>query len=99
MASKALPLSTVLRYVPLAKSRGVSDVARGPGGFLEAYRRAGGQISRLPEYWQRKREAFIARHMAQLVSNDEPLFDDDGFPKRRHLALIMWAFSPSSKLR
>ncbi len=95
MAHRALPLSTVERYVPLARRLGVSEVARGPGGFLPAYRQAGGKVSRLPEYWQRKREAFIARHMAQLVANNEGLYDDEGRPLRRHLALIMWAYSPS----
>lgn len=45
--------------------------------------------------WMARREAFIARHMAQLVSNDESLYDKkDGMPARRHLALVAWAFSP-----
>jgi len=98
MRPKALPLSTVLAHVPLAERLGVSKVARGPGGFLKAYDKANGKIYLLPDYWQQKRLGFIARHMAQLVANDEPLFDEAGRPTRRHLALIMWAFSPSSRV-
>lgn len=92
-AHDALSLAEVRRWEPLASSSGVSDVARGPSGFLTAYKRAGGRLDRLSEAWRAKREAFIARHMAQ--AKNERMFDN-GLPTRRHLALIMWAYSPEA---
>jgi hypothetical protein len=62
---------------------------------LPAYKRAGSATA-LPDYWKRKREAFIARHVAQVQQRNEPLWDLDGRPSRRHLALIMWAYSPTA---
>jgi len=90
-----LPLSTIRRYEARARSRKVSEVARGAGGFLPAYKRASSATA-LSDYWRRKREAFIARHMAQVEKRNEPLWDLDGRPSRRHLALIMWAYSPAA---
>lgn len=90
-----LSLSTINKYVPDMKRRGVSEVARSPRGFLTAYKKAGGQSSRLTEQWRAKRDAFIARHMAQVQANKEPLFKG-GEPTRRHLALIAWAYSPAA---
>jgi hypothetical protein len=89
----ALSLAEVKRWEPLAAASGVSEVARGPSGFLTAYKRAGGRLDHLSEAWRAKREAFIARHMAQ--AENESLFAD-GLPTRRHLALIMWAYSPDA---
>lgn len=91
-----LPLSTVLRYESKAAARGVSEVARSSRGFLTAYKAAGGKAASLPENWRRKRDGFVARHKAQLEAHGEPLFDDSGRPTRRHLALIMWAYSPAA---
>ena len=96
MSHRFLPLSTIKRYETLARTRKVSEVARGPDGFLPAYKRAGSATT-LSDYWRRKREAFIARHMAQVEERNEPLWDLDGRPSRRHLALIMWAYSPATK--
>lgn len=95
MSHKFLPLSTIARYESLAKKRGVSEVARGPGGFLPVYKRAG-SVAKVPDYWKSKREGFIARHMAQVEERNEPLWGRDGWPSRRHLALIMWAYSPAA---
>ena len=95
MKHRFLPLSTIKSYEPLARKRKVSEVARGPGGFLPAYKLAGSATA-LPDYWRRTREAFIARHMAQVEERNEPLWDLDGRPSRRHLALIMWAYSPAA---
>ena len=95
MNHRFLPLATIKRYEPIARKRKVSEVARGPGGFLPAYKQAGSAAA-LPDYWRRKREAFIARHMAQVEERNEPLWDLDGRPSRRHLALIMWAYSPAA---
>lgn len=93
-----LPLRVVEEFEPLAKARGVSVVARSRQGFLGAYRRAGGRKSSLGDHWTAKRDGFIARHMAQAKAGHEPLFEPDGTPTRRHLALIMWAFSPCPSL-
>lgn len=89
-----LSLATIDRYAADMARRGVSDVARSRRGFLTAYRRAGGDPDRLSEYWQVRRDGFIARHMAQVRERGEPLFEDGGEPTRRHLALIAWAYSP-----
>ena len=96
MNPRFLPLSTIARYEPLARKKNVSEVARSPGGFLPAYKRAG-SAEKLPDAWKRKRGAFIARHMAQVEKRNEILWDPDGHPSRRHLALIMWAYSPVAR--
>jgi hypothetical protein len=89
-----LPLSLVEKYIPIMRRWGVSEVARSPRGFIAAYRKAGGKKSALSEQWQRKRDAFVARHMAQVKKRGEPLWKN-GAPTRRHLALIAWAYSPT----
>jgi hypothetical protein len=95
MSGDFLPLDVVKRYEPLARSLGVSEVARSHRGFLTAYKKARGNPSRLPLEWHAKRRAFIARHMAQARMNHESLFSKDGSqPSRRGLALIMWAYFP-----
>lgn len=88
-----LPLSVVRRWEPHAAALGVSEVARSRRGFLTAYKRAAGRSNRLSDKWIVERNAFIARHLAQMKK--EPKFDSNGWPTRRHLALIMWAYSPS----
>jgi hypothetical protein len=93
-----LALSTINALEPVARRRGVSEVARSPRGFLAAYRGAKGDWRRLSDDWRVKRDGFIARHLAQLEGRHEALMDPDGMPTRRHLALIMWAYSPLSKL-
>ena len=80
-----LSLNTIAKYEPEMKRLGVSKVARSPRGFLTAYKRAGGIPSNMSEYWKRKRNAFIARHLAQYKI-------DKGY--RRMLALIAWAYNP-----
>jgi hypothetical protein len=93
-----LRLSTIRHYEPLAEALGVSEVARSERGFLTAYRKAGGSPARLSEWWRNRRDNFVKRHMAQLKAHGEPLWVA-GLPTRRHLALIMWAYSPTpSKL-
>jgi hypothetical protein len=90
-----LPLDLVESYEPLAARLGVSIVARHAGGFLPIFKHAKGTPSHLSPGWRDKRAGFIARHMAQIEKNREPLYQDDGVtPSRRHLALIMWAYSP-----
>lgn len=93
MAYKFLPLSTVKRWEPIAAQFGVSVVARSDRGFLAAYKRAKGKAARLSDDWYFRREDFIKRHMAQVKKREESLWNG-GVPTRRHLALIMWAYSP-----
>jgi hypothetical protein len=92
---RALPLAQVIRWRQEAARRGVSEVARGPGGFLPAYEAAGGNLERMSPWWRARRQAFLARHLAQVAAHHERLFESDGAPTRRHLALVMWAYSPT----
>ncbi len=91
---KYFPLSLIKPLEKEMKERGVSEVARSPRGFLTAYRKAGGRKERLSGWWQNRRDNFVDRHMAQVKKRDEALWDDDGRPSRRHLALIAWAYTP-----
>lgn len=92
-----MPLDQVLAWEPIAAELGVSRIARSKDGFTRAY-----EAAAIPEdmslYWRDKRERFIARHVVQAEANGEPWFRK-GMPTRRHLALIMWGYSPQpSKL-
>jgi len=89
-----MDLDDVLAAEPEARALGVSEVARGAGGFVEQYEDAEGDSGRLTEHWQRKRDGFVARHVTQARDNGEPWFDG-GEPTRRHLALMMWAYTPT----
>ena len=89
-----LSLACIARHEPAMRARGVSTVARSPRGFLTAWKRAGGDVAKLSPYWRRRREGFIARHMAQMELRHEPPRGAGGAPTRRHLALIAWAYSP-----
>lgn len=77
---KLVPLEEVLRYEPFAKKQGVSKIARSKSGFLGQYKKGP-----LNDYWIKKRENFIKRHLAQFRENPTP---------RRELALMMWAYKP-----
>lgn len=72
-----------------AESLGVSQVARGKGGFMRVYEKHGPRTRTLPVSrggdltWGRKRRNFVARHMAQY--RKKPTL-------RRWLALMMWAY-------
>lgn len=85
---KMLPLATVKRFEVEAARKGVSKVARSRRGFLPAYKKGA-----LDPEWCARRAAFIKRHMAQVKRRGESLCEN-GAPTRRHLALIMWAYSP-----
>lgn len=95
MTHQWLPIGKVNWWTRLAARLGVSEVARSGRGFLAAYRRAGGNPNRLSDYWYFHREGFVARHMAQARKNREPFWLGE-LPTRRHLALIMWAYSPTA---
>lgn len=91
-------------FLPLMEAQGVSEVARSHRGFLTAYQRSGDNPSAMglvhPDtprtgypWWQRRNE-FISRHMGQISTRGEALWDRDGDPTRRHLGLIAWAYTP-----
>lgn len=84
-----LSLSEIAKYEPEMKRLGVSKVARSPRGFLAAYKR--NHFLRFKEgAWNVKRDAFIARHLAQYKKN--PTY-------RRWLALVAWAYKPKLEPR
>ena len=85
-----LPVATVQAMVPLARELGVSEVARGKKGFVRAYAKAG-RSDGLSAAWHEAREAFILRQLAQT----DCWWTDYNMPTPGHLALIMWAYSPS----
>lgn len=95
---KAIPhllsLELCERFESLAEEQGVSEVARSERGFMSAYREAEGDWNALDSWWQNRRNNFVKRHVAQMETNGEPLWDEHGMPTRRHLGLIMWAHSP-----
>lgn len=90
--------------VKLAEQQDVSPWARGDPsipdskrvdeGFMVAYRKAGGDPSRLENYWLVKREGFVRRMVNGGASRGESPYEADGVtPTRRHLSLIMWAYT------
>jgi hypothetical protein len=88
-----LPFEVIAPWGPVMAAQGVSAVARSKRGFLAAYHAAGGQSERMDPAWHRKRDAFLARHLAQRDVREEELYKA-GQPTRRHLALVAWAYSP-----
>lgn len=87
--------NTVEALEPLGALWGVSTVARGPGGFLRHW--YGTTNAKLDPHWRAKRNAFLARHLAQIRARKEPLWVETSagrFPSPRHLALVFWAHSP-----
>jgi hypothetical protein len=93
MSYPVMPYAAAHKWEPMAAKRGVSKVARSSRGFMRAYQRAGSWAKLSPE-WKAKRNAFVARHMAQGKS--EKLWKN-GQPSRRALALIMWAYMPPGR--
>ena len=87
-------VETAKRAEPFAAAQDVSTVARSRRGFMPAYK-AAGSAGKLSPAWKSKRNAFVARHMAQVKGGNEALWKGDE-PSRRHLALAMWAYSPDS---
>jgi len=83
-----------------AAQRGVSEQARGSGGFLRAYKQAGGNLSDIGHHksgqsWKDRREGFLARHTAQMDGSGWEHVSGADRPTRRHLALAVWAHSPT----
>lgn len=80
------------RWEAEAAELGVSEVARGSGGFMRMYQRHGARLRNVPVSdtltWGRKRDNFVRRHMAQYRSHPT---------RRRWLALVMWAYLPPGR--
>lgn len=82
-------------YEREAEAEGVSLTARSGKGFMREYERAGSASAMknrpLPRgvtggaTWGQKRDAFVARHLAQYQAHPT---------RRRFLALVMWAYAP-----
>lgn len=87
----AMSLEEVLKYEEDAEKLKVSEVARGPNGFLTAYKKAK-TFNNLSDFWKNKRNGFIARHLTKALEDNEDIKDYKN--NRRSLALIMWAFKP-----
>ena len=109
---KWLPLKTVLKTVPAMQKKNVSKVARGKSksaqtreGFIEAYKKTKGSITKMQsrqtgysdQVWSQRRDAFISRHLKQMRTSDRYStgWDKKGNPTNRHLGLVAWAYSPS----
>jgi hypothetical protein len=73
-----MPYKEIMTYMPEIIALKVSERAREPGQFLEQY-----SHGQLPEFWQKKRNAFIARTLAAYKLNPT---------RRRELSLIAWAY-------
>ncbi len=96
-----LRLSIVEKIELLAVQAGVSEIARSPRGFLSAYKLASGEVSMLGRHpenqkpWADVRDRFLAKHMDVIAKKREPLWTAKGQPTRRHLMLMIWAFTPT----
>jgi len=96
-----LERSTVVRFLPLMDSQGVSLVSRGlksstqtDGGFLGAFfDRRLDNLATKNQTWRQRRRGFILRNWRE----GRRLYKDDGSPTRLHLALVAWGFSPDVK--
>ena len=97
---KWMTLDEALAHEEEAKKLRVSEVARSNRGFMRAYERAGGNpnimarilvsgINRI-SYWDKRRNEFIARHMAQYTK-------PGGKTRRRWLSLAMWGYKPPGR--
>jgi hypothetical protein len=99
-----LPLHIVEACEPFAAARGVSHVARSGRGFLSAYRVVSGEPTMLGfdphsgKHWTETRRLFVNRFTSAALKQKEKMWHTrDGVlqPSRRHLSLIMWAYTPT----
>ena len=94
-------LDILERIEKIAARQGVSDVARSPRGFLAAYKLASGDPYAMGrdhfsgQMWEDRRTNFIKRHVEQARRRKEKFWTRQGKPTRRHLALMMWAYTPT----
>jgi hypothetical protein len=97
-----LKKSTVVRTLPIIDRFNVSRVARGKKkssqtkkGFLQIWL-SGGSLNSMAtknQTWNERRTAFIARH----TKGQGKLWQANGYPTNKHLALISWGYSPDPK--
>jgi hypothetical protein len=80
-----MPLKEIKKYEDDMEKLKVSEIARGPDGFLTEYKRVNSDSSKLSDFWIKKRNSFIARTLAAYNMNRT---------YRRRLSLIAWAFMP-----
>jgi hypothetical protein len=100
-----LPLYLASQAERHAARAGVSQIARSGRGFLTAYKLAHGDPNllrrdpRSEQNWTEVRRRFVNRFLQGARSNREQwwLKSRQGVwrPSRRHLALVMWAHSPT----
>ena len=90
-----LPVEAVETLVPTAKEIGISEIARSPKGFVPAYL-AARDPDKLTAKWHRIRENFIRRNVEAAAAKGESWWVLN-VPTKRHLALVMWAYSPDSE--
>jgi hypothetical protein len=87
---KYTSLKFVEKNIPEMKQRGVSERARSKGQFIDQFKKAKGNPKNLPEFWQKKRNSFVAR-----TSESERLHKAKGHnTERQKLSLIAWAYKP-----
>ena len=95
-----IALHNVERAEPIASLRGVSEVARSHTGFLAAYKLQSGDPYAMGRdgftgrMWSERRRNFIHRNEQAAKIRSESWWRN-GEPTRRHLALIMWAYTPT----
>lgn len=88
---KYTTLNYVEKHIPEMRKRKVSERARSRGQFIDQFRKAGGNPKKLPEFWQKKRNAFVAR-----TKESEKLHRTKGHnTDRQKLSLIAWAYKPN----
>ena len=101
-----LPLYLCEAMESYAKRRGVSEIARSGRGFLTAYKVASGEpamLGRDPhsnKHWTEVRRLFINRSVQAAKKGREKMWlsrRKGEVPSRRHLALIMWGYSPTPR--
>ena len=87
----------------VAARQGVSDVARSHESPRAAYKLASGDPYGMGrdrfsgQLWEDRRTNFIKRHVEQARRRREAFWTKSGHPTRRHLALMMWAYTPTPR--
>lgn len=97
-----LSRKTVIRTLPIIDRYRVSMVARGirksrqtRQGFLQVWlnRQSLSKMATKGTTWNERRNGFIKRHL----KGRGKLYNRNGYPTRKHLALIAWGYSPDPK--
>ena len=90
---KWVSFKKIQKHEPLIVAQEVSEVARGPDGFLSEYKKHKYahimKNKKVPDEnitWKQKRDAFIDRTLPAYMK--EPTL-------RRYLSLLVWAYKPT----